>query len=93
MPFPTPAFSFGATSDYPTPCQLDQPGLCGQPASAHAEAVATVLDETMSLGFSLLVPAATAMESLTAAGFTSAQLDLWFRKPVLVVSLVLAKAW
>jgi hypothetical protein len=53
------------------------------PAIAHAEAVATVLDKIMSLAFSMQVRATTAMELLSAAGFTSAQLDLWFRKPVL----------
>jgi len=79
---------------------LSNPGISGHPSTAHGGAVATILDEALSLAVALHVPVspchggrAHEAEGDARGKIYTAQLDVRYRKPVAVPGVVVVRAW
>lgn len=72
---------------------LSNPGISGHPSTAHGGAVATILDEVVSLCVALHVPAYAENEAEARGALYTMQLDVRYKRPVYVPGLAVVKAW
>ncbi|KAL2010091.1 hypothetical protein VTN00DRAFT_5898 [Thermoascus crustaceus] len=74
---------------------LSAPGISGHPSTAHGGAVATILDEALSLAVALHVPSygVTEDEADSRGKIYTLQLDVRYRRPVVVPGLLVVRAW